>query len=130
MSTEHPRHRAGNRGLGNAERVVVKVGSSSLVDDEGHTSRRKLGKMVRELASIAEGRRVILVSSGAIASGLVPLGLARPPKDMPSLQAAAAVGQGRLMAEYGRLFSAKGLVAAQVLLTQEDFLRRRHFVNA
>jgi glutamate 5-kinase len=49
---------------------------------------------------------------------------------MPSLQAAAAVGQGRLMAEYGRLFAAKGLVAAQVLLTQEDFLRRRHFVNA
>src|SRR5688500_290346 len=49
---------------------------------------------------------------------------------MPSLQAAAAVGQGRLMAEYGRRFARHGLVAAQVLLTQEDFLRRRHFVNA
>jgi glutamate 5-kinase len=109
---------------------VVKVGSSSLVDEAGHTSRRKLGKVARDLASISGGRRLILVSSGAIASGLVPLGLSRPPRDMPSLQAAAAVGQGRLMAEYGRLFSAKGLVAGQVLLTQEDFLRRRHFVNA
>jgi glutamate 5-kinase len=119
-----------DRALPDVSRVVVKVGSSSLVDDEGHTSRRKLSKVTRELASVAEGRRVVLVSSGAIATGLGPLGLAHPPKDMPSLQAAAAVGQGRLMAEYGRLFAAKGLVAAQVLLTQEDFLRRRHFVNA
>ncbi|MGH2692027.1 MAG: glutamate 5-kinase [Actinomycetota bacterium] len=118
------------RALPDVRRVVVKVGSSSLVDDQGHTSRRKLGKVARDLASVTEGRRVVLVSSGAIASGLVLLGLARPPKDMPSLQAAAAVGQGRLMAEYGRLFSARGMVAAQVLLTQEDFLRRRHFVNA
>src|SRR5687768_4961452 len=98
------------RTLPDAKRIVIKVGSSSLVDDEGHASRRKLGKVARELAAIAESRRVVLVSSGAIASGLVPLGLKRPPKDMPSLQAAAAVGQGRLMAEYGRLFAAKGLV--------------------
>ena len=119
-----------DRALPHVRRIMVKVGSSSLVDEEGHASRRKLGKVARELASISEGRRVVLVSSGAIASGLVPLGLARLPKDMPSLQAAAAVGQGRLMAEYQRLFAAKGLVAAQVLLTQEDFLRRRHFVNA
>jgi glutamate 5-kinase len=119
-----------SRALPDVKRVVVKVGSSSLVDDEGHASRRKLGKVARELASVAEGRGVVLVSSGAIASGLVPLGLKRPPRDMPSLQAAAAVGQGRLMAEYGRLFERQGKVAGQVLLTQEDFLRRRHFVNA
>jgi glutamate 5-kinase len=118
------------RPVAGAKRIVVKVGSSSLVDDAGYASKRKLGKVARDLASISEGRRVILVSSGAIASGLVPLGLSAPPRDMPSLQAAAAVGQGRLMAEYGRLFAARSLVAAQVLLTQEDFLRRRHFVNA
>jgi glutamate 5-kinase len=118
------------RAIPEIKRLVVKVGSSSLVDEEGHATRRKLGKVARDLASIAEGRRVVLVSSGAIASGLAPLGLDRPPRDMPSLQAAAAVGQGRLMAEYGRLFAARDLVAAQVLLTQEDFLRRRHFVNA
>jgi glutamate 5-kinase len=118
------------RALPQVKRIVVKVGSSSLVDDQGHASRRKLGKVARDLASVADGRQLVLVSSGAIASGLVPLGLARLPRDMPSLQAAAAVGQGRLMAEYGRLFERRDLVAAQVLLTQEDFLRRRHFVNA
>lgn len=111
-------------------RLVVKVGSSSLVDAEGHPSRRKLSKVTRDLAAVAEGRGCVLVSSGAIAAGLAPLHLARRPRDMPGLQAAAAVGQGRLMAEYARLFDRHGLVAGQVLLTQEDFLRRRHFVNA
>ncbi|MDQ4005464.1 MAG: glutamate 5-kinase [Actinomycetota bacterium] len=111
-------------------RLVVKVGSSSLVDDRGHVSKRKLGAIVRQLAEVAEGRQVVLVSSGAIASGLGPLGWGRRPRDMPGLQAAAAVGQGRLMSEYARLFHARELVAAQVLLTQEDFLRRRQFVNA
>ena len=70
------------------------------------------------------------MSSGAIATGLAPLGLGRRPRDMPSLQAAAAVGQGRLLAEYLRLFERRGLIAAQVLLTQDDVVRRRHFVNA
>jgi glutamate 5-kinase len=111
-------------------RLVVKVGSSSLVDAEGHSSRRKLSKVTRDLAAVGEGRGCVLVSSGAIAAGLAPLQLARRPRDMPGLQAAAAVGQGRLMAEYARLFDRHGLVAGQVLLTQEDFLRRRHFVNA
>ena len=118
------------RALPSVKRLVVKVGSSSLVDAEQHASRRKLSKVVREVAEVAAERRCVLVSSGAIASGLGPLGIGKRPRDMPSLQAAAAVGQGRLMADYARLFAARGLVAAQVLLTQEDFLRRRHFVNA
>jgi glutamate 5-kinase len=110
--------------------VVVKVGSSSLVDDDGHASKRKLGAVVRQVAAVAEDRRVVLVSSGAIASGLGPLGLSRRPRDMPGLQAAAAVGQSRLMSEYARLFAARGHTVGQVLLTQEDFLRRRHYANA
>jgi glutamate 5-kinase len=89
-----------------------------------------MGKVVRDIARIAAGRSCVLVSSGAIASGLEPLGLSRRPKDVPSLQAAAAVGQGRLLAGYTRLFARAGLVAGQVLLTQDDFVRRRHFVNA
>ena len=111
-------------------RLVVKVGSSSLVDERGHASKRKLGAVVRQVAEVARERQVVLVSSGAIASGLGPMGLSSRPRDMPGLQAAAAVGQTRLMAEYARLFAARGRVAGQVLLTQEDFLRRRHFVNA
>lgn len=119
-----------SRTLPAVKRLVVKVGTSSLVDAEGHASTRKLSKVVREVAEEATKRRCVLVSSGAIASGLGPLGIGKRPRDMSSLQAAAAVGQGRLMAAYSRLFAARGLVAAQVLLTQEDFLRRRHFVNA
>jgi glutamate 5-kinase len=72
----------------------------------------------------------VLVSSGAIASGFSSLGFERRPRTIARQQAAAAVGQGRLMAEYLRLFERRGLVAAQVLLTQDDFIRRRHFVNA
>ncbi|HEV3474910.1 MAG TPA: glutamate 5-kinase, partial [Actinomycetota bacterium] len=119
-----------SRTLPAVKRVVVKIGSSSLVDEGGQASGRKLAKVVREVADVASQRKCVLVSSGAIASGLGPLGIEKRPRDMPSLQAAAAVGQGRLMAEYSRLFAARGLVAAQVLLTQEDFLRRRHFINA
>ncbi len=118
-------------GVRQATRIVVKVGTSSLVDAEGRASVRRLSKVVAEVAACAEGgRRVALVSSGAIAAGLAPLGWARRPKEIPRLQAAAAVGQGRLIAEYQRLFARRGLVAAQVLLTQDDVVRRRHFVNA
>src|SRR3989442_8936248 len=117
--------------INDVRRLVVKVGSSSLVDGSGVVSRARLRKIVRDVASAAQGGRAcVLVSSGAIASGLAPLGLTRRPKDLPGLQAAAAVGQGALMGEYGRLFAARGLVAAQILLTQEDFVARRRFVNA
>ena len=122
---------AARRPMPHIGRLVIKVGSSSLVDESGNVSRARLGKVVREVAAAAgQERTCVLVSSGAIASGLAPLGLCRRPPDLPALQAAAAVGQGRLMAEYARLFARHGLVAAQVLLTQEDFVARRRFVNA
>jgi glutamate 5-kinase len=119
------------RDLPGVRRLVVKVGSSSLVDASGSVVRTRLGKIVREVASAVQGGRgCVLVSSGAIASGLEPLGLARRPKDLAALQAAAAVGQGRLMARYASLFTRHQLVTAQVLLTQDDFAARRRFVNA
>ena len=118
------------RDLPTVRRLVVKVGSSSLIGQDGRLSRRRLAKVVGELAEQAARRDCVLVSSGAIAAGLAPLGLERRPRDMPTLQAAAAVGQGRLMAEYTRLFARRELMAAQVLLTQEDVVRRRHYVNA
>ena len=112
-------------------RLVVKVGSTSLIDDAGRASARKLAKVVREVADVAAGgRQCVLVSSGAVASGFSSLGLKTRPKTIAKQQAAAAVGQGRLMAEYLARFARRGLVAGQVLLTQEDFIRRRQFVNA
>ncbi|HZB03867.1 MAG TPA: glutamate 5-kinase [Actinomycetota bacterium] len=119
-----------SRAVRAVRRLVVKVGTSSLVDDRGRALSRKLAKVARDVASVRKGRDCVLVSSGAIASGLGPMGLSRRPRDIPGLQAAAAVGQGRLMAEYAQRFARRGVVTAQVLLTQEDFLRRRHFINA
>ena len=119
------------REIPKVERLVVKVGSSSLVDAGGTVARARLAKVARDLAAAsAGGRACVLVSSGAIAAGLEPLGLSRKPKQVPALQAAAAAGQVRLVAAYARLLGRHGLIAAQVLLTQDDFVRRRQFVNA
>ncbi len=74
--------------------------------------------------------RVVLVSSGAIAAGLHPLSLDGRPSDIPSLQAAAAVGQGRLFNSYARLLHERGLTAAQILLTRYDFMHRQQYLNA
>lgn len=79
-------------------------------------------------ACVDDGRRVVLVSSGAVASGFRALGLDRPPKNIADKQAAAAVGQPRLMAEYARAFGARAV--AQVLLTAEDIDHRTRFLNA
>ena len=76
------------------------------------------------------GTEIILVSSGAIAAGLAPLGLAKRPRDLATQQAAASVGQGLLMARYTHAFGAHGVTVSQVLLTAEDFMRRRQHTNA
>jgi glutamate 5-kinase len=127
-----PSESAGPRAIPEVMRLVVKVGSSSLADASGSISRPRLAKVVRDVAQATDGGRrcCALVSSGAIASGLAVLGLRRRPKRLAGLQAAAAVGQGRLLSDYIRLFDRRGIVAAQVLVTQDDFIRRRHFVNA
>ncbi|MDR2347388.1 MAG: glutamate 5-kinase, partial [Bifidobacteriaceae bacterium] len=112
-------------------RLVVKIGSSGLVDPAGRLSRARLGKLADGIGRyVANGRQVVLVSSGAQAAGLEPLGLARRPKDLAQAQAAASVGQGRLMAAYTQAFGGHGLVVGQVLLTAEDTLRRTHYRNA
>jgi glutamate 5-kinase len=76
------------------------------------------------------GTELILVSSGAIAAGLAPLGLARRPAQLSSQQAAASVGQGLLMARYTQAFGAHGVTVSQVLLTADDLIRRSHYANA
>jgi glutamate 5-kinase len=111
--------------------IVVKVGSSTVADDQLHLRRRLLSGLVAEVGGLAHaGRRVVLVSSGAIACGQHLLGVSERPRQVPALQAASAVGQGRLFAHYARLFADHELTAAQVLLTSEDFARRESYVNA
>jgi glutamate 5-kinase len=114
-----------------AARVVVKVGSSSLTTTAGGIDPDRLGALVDALARRrVGGAEVLLVSSGAIAAGLAPLGLARRPRDLATQQAAASVGQGQLVARYASRFAAHGLVVGQVLLTADDVVRRTHYRNA
>ena len=113
------------------DRLVVKVGTASLVGPGGEPDEARLAGLCGQIAALSKaGVRVMLVSSGAIAAGLGPLGLNARPSDIPSLQAAAAVGQGRLLSLYGRLLAESGLVTAQLLLTRYDFMNRQHYVNA
>jgi len=121
----------GRRDLATAARVVVKVGSSSLTSDDGRLDPQRLRALVDVLAARhAAGGQVVLVSSGAIAAGLAPLGLASRPRDLATAQATASVGQGLLVAQYTRAFGDHGLRVGQVLLTAEDTIRRGHYRNA
>jgi glutamate 5-kinase len=117
--------------LSRARRVVVKVGSSVLASHARGINTRRIGLLARECAALAaEGYQLAIVSSGAIASGLAPLGLSERPKSLPLKQAAAAVGQSRLMWAYERAFAAHKRHVAQVLLTGDDLSRRTRFLNA
>ncbi|MDR1186450.1 MAG: glutamate 5-kinase [Bifidobacteriaceae bacterium] len=112
-------------------RLVVKVGSSSLVDKAGRFSPERLTTLAHAIADHIQARHeVVLVSSGAQAAGLEGLGLRHRPKGLAQAQAAASVGQGRLMAAYTVAFEAHGLAVGQVLLTAEDTVRRTHYRNA
>jgi glutamate 5-kinase len=114
-----------------ARRVVVKVGSSSLTTPGGRIDEGRIAALAGVLAGrVREGTQVVLVSSGAIASGLAPLGLARRPRDLATQQAAASVGQGLLVAGYAAAFARHDVRAGQILLTADDLMRRAHYRNA
>ncbi|HHX97679.1 MAG: glutamate 5-kinase [Kiritimatiellia bacterium] len=114
-----------------ARRVVVKIGSRTLVQRNGRPDTRRMAALVADIAELRKaGREVVVVSSGAIAAGLQALGMTKKPADLPSLQMAAAVGQSRLMATYDNLFARKKLRIGQVLLTHDDLENRRRHLNA
>lgn len=119
------------RELGKVRSLVVKVGSSSLTAANGGLDESQVARLATELGRAKrKGVSCVLVSSGAIAAGLEPLGLKRRPGDIPSLQAAASVGQGVLMHAYQRAFARRKMRVGQVLLTQDDFIRRKGYLNA
>ena len=114
-----------------AGRVVVKVGSSSLTTGAGEIADDRITALAAALAGRRDaGTQVVLVSSGAIVSGLVPLGLTRRPSDLATQQAAASVGQGLLIARYTAAFARHGIRTGQVLLSADDLMRRTHYRNA
>jgi glutamate 5-kinase len=113
-----------------AKRIVVKIGSSSLTTGPAGLDRARVDALVDALAGAGRRAEVVLVSSGAIAAGLAPLGLPRRPRDLATQQAAASVGQGLLMQAYTDAFSRQGRIVGQVLLTADDVTRRAHYRNA
>ena len=111
--------------------VVVKIGSSSITDLEGHIVEGAINKLSSEVAELRrDGHQVLVVTSGAVAAGLRVLGLDPRPSDPAVLQAVSAVGQSRLMGHYDRALAAVGLVGAQVLLAPLDFINRAQYLHA
>jgi glutamate 5-kinase len=114
-----------------ADLVVVKVGTNVLADTAGALDRGRIQALADQLSRArAGGRRVALVSSGAIGAGVGQLGLPRRPADLPHLQACAAVGQCALMRAYQEALAPHGANAAQILLTAGDFDNRVRYLNA
>ena len=117
--------------IDDTRRVVVKIGTRVLVDEHHQLDEARVADLVRQMAALrGRGREVICVSSGAIAAGLRDLGAADRPRDLPSLQAAAAMGQARLIGLYRALFATHGLTTAQMLLTHADLRARERHLNA
>jgi len=112
-------------------RIVVKVGTSSLVSDNGSLDHAKMSAVVTQLSELRlGGREVVLVSSGAIRAGMERIGLTERPKTIPEQQAAAAIGQSYLMRAYNDLLGVHGIIPAQVLVTRDDFHNRLRYLNA
>jgi len=117
--------------LKSVKRVVIKIGSRVLTDADGWLDQAVIDRICADVALLRErGKQVVVVTSGAIAAGRSELGLTEKPKTIPQKQAAAAIGQTRLMRAYEEALAPHGLKAAQLLLTSEDLGSRQRFLNA
>ncbi len=111
--------------------IVIKVGSSTVTGADGRIDRGYLGSLASQVGRLREeDARVVVVTSGAIAAGLEALDITDRPADMPTLQAAAAIGQVRLLDAYRDAFNAEGAKVGQVLVTRHDVGQRQQYVNA
>jgi len=113
------------------KRIVVKVGSSTLTNENGKLNFSQIDKLTRQIVDLKnQGREIILVSSGAIAAGMGELGFAKKPNSIPEQQACASVGQGVLIGIYNKFFREYGEKCAQILLTSSDLENRNRYLNA
>jgi len=120
-----------NHAVPDYRRIVVKLGTSTMTGGTARLSPARLVDLVGQMAAVvAQGRQLLVVSSGAIAAGRERLNYPQLPKDIPVKQMLAAVGQPRLMALYEQLFGLYGLTVAQVLLTRADLSDRRRYLNS
>ncbi len=110
--------------------VVVKIGTSSLTDEMGNLEVAQIESLVQQIAELKkDGKKVVLVTSAAIAAGKPALNIAEQPSDYLSLQALATIGQSRLLSIYEKELNSYGLVGGQVLVTLEDFSNRKHYLR-
>jgi glutamate 5-kinase len=121
---------AARRQLGRVRRLVVKVGTSLITEPGAGPDPDRIAALAAEIASVREGREIVLVSSGAIATGMSRLALAARPRSIPEKQAAAAVGQSALMWHYEAAFKRHAAAVGQVLLTAQDIADRARYLNA
>jgi glutamate 5-kinase len=116
--------------VGNARRVVIKLGTAVLMRDEGGIALARFYSFVESIAElVGKGKEILLVTSGAIGLGAQRLSLKQRPRLLPMKQACAAVGQGLLMSLYSEAFEQFGINTAQILLVEEDFTNRRRYLN-
>ena len=121
----------GREALSSARRVVVKIGSALLTNDGRGLDEAAIGGWVDQIAALhQQGKEVVLVSSGAVAAGMVRLGWQARPSAVHELQAAAAVGQNGLTQCYEQHFARHGMLTAQILLTHDDLSNRKRYLNA
>ena len=114
-----------------ATAMVVKVGTQVLTRDDGQLDQARIDQLARQLHdAVTSGRKVVLVSSGAVGAGMGRLGMTQRPTALPQLQAVAAIGQSLLVEAYERALSPYGHHAVQVLLTAEDLEHRTRYLNA
>jgi glutamate 5-kinase len=112
-------------------RIVVKLGTGVLTDSRKQPDLAQMEQLVAQMAEQRQaGREIVLVSSGAVGAGMGALGFQKRPGELADLQACAAVGQSRLMAIYDKLFGARGLSVAQILLTHDDLEHHERHLNA
>lgn len=117
--------------LADVNRVVVKVGTSTITHENGLLNFDRIDKLARQLSDLHnQGKEVVLVTSGAIGVGAGKLGLKTKPSTIPEKQAAAAIGQGILLHIYEKFFSEYGQVVAQILLTKDDITNKLRYSNA
>ncbi len=117
--------------MADLRRVVIKVGSSTLAPEGEGLDRVFVDSLVEQIATVrAAGVEVVLVTSAAIAAGIESLDLATRPTDMPTLQAAASVGQVQVLGMYAALFAARGMTVGQVLVTRHDTAHRQAYLHA
>jgi glutamate 5-kinase len=117
--------------LSRVKRIVIKIGSRVLAGDSNGLDRDFLGTLAEDVAEFRKsGREVVIVSSGAVAAGVKELGLPKRPSTIPQKQAAASVGQSKMMQCYKDAFSGRALKVGQILLTGEDLSDRQRFLNA